>query len=553
MLLRHKRRPDLSIWWIAAALTGLNALKRVTIDDTAFLYYARQIASHATDPYGFEIFWYDTLTPAMELLAPAGLPYWLGAGIALLGEHPAVLKLWLFPYALLLVWAMRDLIRRFAPAGGTALLLICSLSPSIVPAFNLMLDIPALSLSLGALALFIRACERAQLSTALLAGLLVGLAMQTKYNSVAQAGALVIYGLLARQFRLTAVAAGLAGGVFLGWEAWLVHRYGESHILHHYMLAPQAAWINTPTTWAIGWTALFGALAWPPALLGLSTLRQSKVLLAVGMMLATLPLVVVAMLEPRTTPTAIRPIRLGEGDLALDAFFAAGCVVVLVVLIPIVSGLKRRQSGWERGTLFLLIWFAIELLACFFVSPFHAARRLIGPIFVATLVAAHCGLPREKAPHALRWVALYSVCLGLLFGVTDLADSRARHEAQGLIARELERLGHDVTRERVWFTGHWGFQFYSEERGYLPLIAGYADLAEGDFILAARDVSTQALPKIAVSKRLGRAVTRSPLPFSTNPSFYYGAVPIRRQPKVQMRVRIHRALESGVVPALPPS
>ena len=236
----------------------------MTIDDTAFLYYARQIASNPGDPYGFEIFWYDVPIPAMDLLAPAGLLYWHGAGIALFGEDPLVLKLWLFPYALLLVWSMRRLIDRFVPSGGVALLLVLALAPAIVPAFNLMLDIPALALALGAVALFIAACDGNRLSTAVLAGALAGLAMQTKYNVVAEVSALGAYGLFAaRRMRVTAVSTGVAAALFIGWEFWLFSRYGESHLVHHYLAAPEPAWSDSVADWAIGWVALLGALAIP--------------------------------------------------------------------------------------------------------------------------------------------------------------------------------------------------------------------------------------------------------------------------------------------------
>jgi len=543
---------DLPVFLIALLLTLLNALKPVTVDETAFLYYARQIASHPIDPYGFEIFWYDVPTPAMDLLAPAGLPYWLAGGIALFGEDPVLLKLWLFPYALLLVWSMRRLIDRFAPGGGTPLLLVLALAPAIVPAFNLMLDIPALSLGLGAFAVFISACERDQLSKAVLAGALAGLAMQTKYNAVAETSALVAYGLFAvRRIRVTVVSVGVAAALFVGWEAWLGYRYGESHLLHHLLAAPQSVWSNTVAGWTIGWVALLGALATPAGLLAISELRRSRFALSTGMVVAAAPLLLIATLEPRRVPASIRPIRLGHGDLALDSFFVVGLLLVVVVIAAVAIGWKRSAVSSRRDFGFLLLWLAIELLICFWMSPYHAARRLIGPIVVTTLLVAHSATRAPISPAALRSIAAFSVCIGLLFGIADLADTSARRRAQASIAQELTKLGYDPDRDRVWFTGHWGFQYESERRGYRPLIAGRSVLSRGDFVLSALDISHQALPEIRVSNRLARVATSSPFPFSTNPSFYQGAVPIRRQSVLLMRVRIHRVLENGPVPALP--
>ncbi len=546
------RGTHLPILLIALLLTLLNALKPVTIDDTAFLYYARQIAASPGDPYGFEVFWYDVPTPAMDLLVPAVLPYWLGAGISLFGEDPVFLKLWLLPFALLLVWSLRRLVERFAPAGGTPLLLVLALAPAIVPSFNLMLDLPSLALALGGFALFVEACERNRIGWAVWAGVLAGLALQTKYNTLAQLLALGVYGIVTqRAMRLTIVAVGVAAMLFLGWEGWLALRYGESHILHHLLAAPQTAWSNTGAGWAIGWLALLGALATPAGLLAISVLHASRIALFAGMAASVLPLIVIGALEPGPVPVAIRPIRLFHGDPALDAFFVAGLALIALIGAAGVLGWRRSPPAARRDLAFLLAWMVVEFGVCFWLSPFHAARRLIVPILVTTLALAHLATNAARAPNPLRAIATFSVCLGLLFGAVDLADARAQQSVQEVIERELERLGYDRDRERVWFSGHWGFQYESERRGYQPMVPGRSQLERGDWVLAAQDISVPALPKFPVTRLLGLAAVPGPLLFSTLPSFYQGAVPIRRQAETSLRVRIHRVRESGPLPALP--
>ncbi len=56
-----------SLVGVALLFTLLNAPKPLIIDDPAYFYYARHIAEHPTDPYGFEIFWGDLPTPAAQL------------------------------------------------------------------------------------------------------------------------------------------------------------------------------------------------------------------------------------------------------------------------------------------------------------------------------------------------------------------------------------------------------------------------------------------------------------------------------------------------------
>src|SRR4051794_34991776 len=97
---------------LAAVVTLANAAKPVTVDDTAYLAFARHIASNPSDPYGFTAFWYARPGPAMTVLAPTVVPYWLAAGWNLVGDSPALLKLWLFPFVYLLAWALRALLVR---------------------------------------------------------------------------------------------------------------------------------------------------------------------------------------------------------------------------------------------------------------------------------------------------------------------------------------------------------------------------------------------------------------------------------------------------------
>ena len=73
--------------FVAALVAGLNALKPAAVDDTAYLLLARQIAAHPLDPYGGELFWYAEPLPALHVLAPPVLPYWLALGIRLFGDQ----------------------------------------------------------------------------------------------------------------------------------------------------------------------------------------------------------------------------------------------------------------------------------------------------------------------------------------------------------------------------------------------------------------------------------------------------------------------------------
>src|SRR5262249_4782165 len=162
-----------------------------------------------------------------------------------------LLKLWLFPFVWLLAWSLAELLRRFARGTERAALPLIVLSPAVLPSVNLMLDIPALALGLAAVVVFIRAANcrvgtayhvrgtvggahptrrnpLTQWRLAAAAGLLAGLAMQTKYTMLLVPPVIVWYGLTHRAIRPALVATLVALGAFAGWEGLLIAKYGRS-------------------------------------------------------------------------------------------------------------------------------------------------------------------------------------------------------------------------------------------------------------------------------------------------------------------------------------
>src|SRR5262245_21560389 len=160
------------------------------------------MAERPLDPYGFAVFWYQHPEPANHVLAPPVLPYYWALLHALAGERLGLVKLGLFPWAALLVWALYALGRRFCRglAGWLPWLLLPS--PLLLPSFNLMLDVPALALGLAALAVFLGAVDRRSYAGAAWAGLLAGLAMQTKYPAFLVPGAMLLYAAVRGRWRL---------------------------------------------------------------------------------------------------------------------------------------------------------------------------------------------------------------------------------------------------------------------------------------------------------------------------------------------------------------
>ena len=107
------------------------------IDDPVYVAYARQIQAHPSDPYGFDLYWYDAPEPAMRIgTVPAVLPYWLAGAMTIAGDSPFAWKLCLLPFALALTGSLGFLLDRFARPLTTPVLFTLALGPGVLPGFT---------------------------------------------------------------------------------------------------------------------------------------------------------------------------------------------------------------------------------------------------------------------------------------------------------------------------------------------------------------------------------------------------------------------------------
>jgi hypothetical protein len=463
--------PPRLAWLLAAAITLLNALKPAVVDDTAYLLFARHLAQHPLDPYGFEMFWSSAPVPAMEILMPPVLPYWLALGIALFGEHLFLLKLWLFPFALLLCRATASLGARFAAGQERTGLIVIAISPAVLVLFDFMLDVPAIALGLTALALFIRGCDRRSLMSVIGAGVLAGLAMQTKYSLLILPFVLVWYALLNRRWMYAVIAVSLAAGVFLAWESWLHAKYGHSHFLFHAMeqsdpaeakkgLERIAEMIKTRLSLVLPLLGQFGGLMIGVALWAAAANARPAVSSALAVLLALLILPVL-ILPNEHWPHAGFTFR-------LFGFAAVG------VVLAATWRTFRNCDPWD--TAFLVGWVLLEVAGALGLSPFPAARRMLGVCYATSLLAVRAV---AVSGVSLRWAAAGSVAFALFFFAIDCWDA----QPEKVLA---ERMGEAVTTapgETVWYNGHWGFQYYCDRAGMKPVIPYQSLLKKGDWLV----------------------------------------------------------------------
>jgi 4-amino-4-deoxy-L-arabinose transferase-like glycosyltransferase len=191
---------------------------------------------------------------------------------------------------------------------------------------------------------------------------------------------------------------------------------------------------------------------------------------------------------------------------ALSPVAAAGAALSTAVLIDILFDAIRRR---DRVQIALLLWLLLPLPVLIYL---HLPSKYLVPaapavalLLVRVTSTAQPALRRFLAPA----VAVAGAALGLciLLAVHDLADVQRRAAADLIPPAQREYA-------RVWFNGHWGFQWYAEALSAYPVNLNSPPVP-GDIVVvsfidrpiaAERFQKKRVLQKVIYPNRFGRVM-----------------------------------------------
>jgi hypothetical protein len=147
-------------------------------------------------------------------------------------------------------------------------------------------------------------------------------------------------------------------------------------------------------------------------------------------------------------------------------FLAAASFVVLLDIVR--DAMERR----DRVQLSLWLWLLVALPVVVYI---HLPSKYLLPSVPAAAILV---CRREVARWLIPCVAAAGLVLGLLIllGTRDLAEAQRRAVSELIVP-------HTKTFERVWFSGHWGFQWYAEAAGARPVTLSPPSPVPGDIIV----------------------------------------------------------------------
>ena len=489
--------PWLGLLWVL--VTAYNLAKPFHIDDTAHLEIARWIAGHPLHPMSGMLNWSGVDEPIYDTNQPHLYFYLLAGWASLFGWSEIALHTLQSVFALACVVLFHRQARRFCPGVAVWLTALLVLGPAFVVEQNLMVDVPLLALWLLFFELLLLHRDSpAQTRRYVLAGFVCGAAILTKYSSLTLLPVLAASLLLERRVR-QAWTVLIPVAVLAAWSAFNWWDYGGIHVLgrddNHVGLTQVAQF-------GFYWLLILGAvtpLGFLSATQASARLRRHERTVHVAVLAALVLLAV-----------AVATGLLGDrwSDRLLPAGFALNALLLAVVGVPAVVRLLRpvwRDPAALRrdpSIVLILLWFLGGTAFYLLFAPFIAVRHVllvIPPVLLFFGLCFGAGLSRWAKGFGLGLTVL--VAAGLCLGDWQFASFYKTSAAQ--VAASLP------PTDRVWTSGHWGWQWYAEEAGMRQVNGAALDLREGDWVVVGDDV--RALPRL-VQPRLGRTRLGRPHP-----------------------------------------
>ena len=452
--------------------------KAFHMDDPLFVWSAEWILKHPGNFYGFDVNWYGVANPMVItncnppltscFLALAASVFGWGE----IGLHGAFLVAAFAAgagiYHLARLWCERPLL-------ATVIAMITPVF--LVSSTTLMCDAPMLALWVWAVVLWERALTRGSVLRFLAAGVLAGLAVLTKYSALTYLPLLLVLGgLRKRRPGWWLLWLAVPAAMIEVYQLVTAKLYGQGLISaaadyaanHHFAMGGgwQAKWI-IGLAFAGGCllpTSFFAPLLWRRRPLVMGSV------LAFGLSLGAL-----------LCYKKLGPMDLSGRDnsqwgflLQMSLLMAGGLHLLLLTAVE----LWRRR---DTVAVVLAAWIYGGFTFATVLNWTVSARSLL-PIVPAAAILLMRRLEREN-PIAIErsrllWPLIPSAVVSLLVATADfdLANS-ARTAARQIAAQFKSATG------RLWFQGHWGFQYYIEKLGAQPVDFALTTLQPGDIMV----------------------------------------------------------------------
>ncbi len=459
---------------VATVLTLLPYLgKPFHIDDPLFVWVAQHVQSQPLNPYGFNVNWYGFDQPLWDITKnPPFVCYYLALFGGAFGWSERVLHAALLLPAMAVIVGTHRLANRFCQRPILAALCALFTPVFLVSSTTVMCDVMMLAFWVWAVVFWLEGTERKRPGLFVVAALFISLAALTKYFGVCVIPLVAAWS-IARKRPLKEWLAWLAIPivVLIAYQMATRALYGHglladagkyAAVVHQPSIISNLKLILTGLTFTGGCLAMvtfFAPFLWP----------RRELLIGTAASLVVAAILFAAIRGTFSTPP-------NAGQVAQILFWAVGGISLLALTA---TDLYRRR---DADSLLLACWvFGTFVFTAFFNWSVNGRSILPMAIPAGILVARRLEQRAASGAKFSTATLLAPGLLGALMAVwVTLADYSAAVAPQ--TAARVVHSAYGVDAHRLWFEGHWGFQYYLQKYGDTPLDLPHPQFAQGDYI-----------------------------------------------------------------------
>lgn len=451
------------VFWIILTLFNIN--KAFHIDDAFHLEAAQYLQQHPAAPMSGYINWYDNQEPMYNNNQPP-LFFFMIAAVSLLfgfGEVPLHLVLSVFTFVALLFFQKSTEI--LSLKNKNTLLTLFAFYPALMFNQNLMVDVPVLAMAIVTLYYVLKARQTDKTGCYFVASFFLGIGLLIKYSILPLLLVLVIDIIVSRKYRKL-YALLIPVGMLVAWSLWNYTEFGSSHlfsrppgIIHITMLWKFMAAVGATATFLISF--VYGVLPFKSVLRAIYFVLGIFLLSAVVFYLGVIPEDVYS-------------------DTINLVFIIIGFLFFLIMFYLFYQNISDGFNEFVKSDMFIVFLFVASLgLFIIMFAPFIATRHIM---LIIPFVLIYGSRLIDRATKQVNQLAIIlSMALTLLLGVSDWVYAD--------YYRDMASSKGFPVNGKVWAAGHWGWQWYTRQRGMKEYSTNDTTIKKGDYLIYPADVS----------------------------------------------------------------
>ena len=445
--------------------------KAFHIDDPLFVWAGQQMQSRWWDPFGFQVNWYGWAMPMHEVTKNPPLACaFLAILISLFGLNEFFLHAGFILQAVAAILGTYALAQRVCQNPVHVGLLTLFTPAFLVSSTTLMCDVLMAAFWVWSVAVWLEGLEKNNQLKLILAAFLMSGAALAKYFGIALIPLLLVFTIVkTRRLTWSLLYLLIPIVVMFLYEGAMRASYGHGMLLDAFRYAGE----NEPRKVIAYFQKALIALAFAGGCCGTAfflrraVFRHGSRLILIVLGVVLLP-ATWSLSSSWSTGTVTH-----AGIAILWAFLAVSGIFAL--LLPVLEWNRARSVN----AILFLFWIWGTFLFCILNWTINARSVLPMVPAVAILLIRRIESQSAIGLRRIHWPLAMGATLSL---VICLADYRLANSARTAVA-EIEDRFDESPPSRIWFQGHWGFQFYAQTAGWRPYDLNNPVIRDGDMII----------------------------------------------------------------------